>query len=337
VALRVLFIGGTGIISAASARVAVEAGIDLTVLNRGRTATRPLPAGVRQVVGDVNACADGAALRDLLDGAVPDGAAGFDAVVDFVAFTPGQVRRDVEAFSGRVGQYVFISSASAYQTPPLRWPITESTPLRNPSWGYSRDKIACEEVLTGAYRDSGFPAVLLRPSHTYDATAVPLTGGWTEIERMRRGAPVVVHGDGTSLWTLTHARDVATALVGMLGRASLVGQAVHVTSDEVMTWDQIARELAAAAGAPEPRIVHVTSDDIAAAHPAWAEGIRGDKAHSLVFDNSLVKRIVPGWSAPTAWAAGAREIVAWHDADPARRTVDAEVDAVLDRLVAHVG
>jgi len=348
VALRVLFIGGTGIISAACAREAVAAGIDLTVLNRGRTSTRPLPDGVRQVLGDVNACADGAALRDLLDGAGPDaagpdgaggsgGSAGFDAVVDFVAFTPDQVARDVEAFTGRVGQYVFVSSASAYQTPPLRWPITESTPLRNPYWGYSRDKIACEQLLTEAYRDSGFPAVLLRPSHTYDATAIPLTGGWTEIERMRRGAPVVVHGDGTSLWTLTHARDVASALVGMLGRPSLAGQAVHVTSDEVMTWDQISRDLAAAAGAPDPRIVHVTSDEIASARPEWAEGILGDKAHSLVFDNSLVKRIVPGWSAPTSWAAGAREIVAWHDADPARRAIDAGVDAVLDRLAARAG
>lgn len=209
--------------------------------------------------------------------------------------------------------------------------------MRNPSWGYSRDKIACEQLLTEAYRDSGFPAVLLRPSHTYDATMIPLTGGWTEVERMRRGAPVVVHGDGTSLWTLTHARDVASALVGMLGRPSLAGQAAHVTSDEVMTWDQIARELAAAAGAPDPQIVHVTSDEIAAAEPDWADGILGDKAHSLVFDNSLVKRIVPGWSAPTSWAVGAREIVQWHDADPARRAIDTGVDAALDRLAARAG
>ena len=330
-ALRVLFIGGTGIISTACAHAAVAAGMDLTVLNRGRTSLREQPGGVTRVTGDVNACTTGDQVWELLGGA------DFDAVVDFVAFTPDQVARDVEAFTGRVGQYVFISSASAYQTPPLRWPITESTPLRNPFWGYSRDKVACEHLLTEAYRDTGFPAVLLRPSHTYDATMIPLTGGWTEVERMRRGAPVVVHGDGTSLWTLTHARDVASALVGMLGRASLAGQAVHVTSDEVLTWDQIARELAAAAGAPEPRIVHVTSDAIAAAQPEWADGILGDKAHSRVFDNSLVKRIVPGWSAPISWAAGAREIVAWHDADPARRAVDAEVDAAMDRLVALAG
>ncbi len=330
-ALRVLFIGGTGIISAACAQAAVDAGLDLTVLTRGKTGIRPLPGGVTRLTGDVNACADGAAVRELLGGAT------FDAVVDFVAFTPDQVQRDVDAFAGHVGQYVFISSASAYQTPPQRWPITEASPLRNPFWQYSRDKIACEQLLVDAYRETGFPATIIRPSHTYDATTIPLTGGWTEVERMRRGAPIVVHGDGTSLWTLTHARDLAVALVGMLGRDTLDGQAVHITSDEALPWDAVARALATAAGAPEPRIVHVPSDAIAAEHPAWGPGLLGDKAHSLVFDNSLVKRLVPGWSAPTPWAAGAREIVAWHDADPGRRQVDTEADAVLDRLVERFG
>ena len=330
-ALRVLFIGGTGIISAECARVAVDAGLDLTVLTRGRTDSRPLPAGVTRLTGDVNACADGAAVRELLGGER------FDVVVDFVAFTPDQVRRDVDAFTGRVAQYVFISSASAYQTPPQRWPITESTPLRNPFWRYSRGKIACEQLLVDAYRDTGFPATIVRPSHTYDATVVPLLGGWAEVERMRRGAPVVAHGDGTSLWTLTHARDVATALVGLLGRDTLAGQAVHITNDEALSWDVITRALAAAAGAPEPRIVHVPSDAIAAEHPAWGEGLLGDRAHSLVFDNTLVKRLVPGWSAPTPWSAGSREIVAWHDADPARRAVDPAADGVFDRLVDRFG
>ena len=229
---------------------------------------------------------------------------------------------------------MFVSSASAYQTPPLRWPITEATPLRNPFWGYSRDKIACERLLADAYRDTGFPVTVLRPSHTYDATALPLLGGWTEVDRMRRGAPVVVHGDGTSLWTLTHARDVASALVGMLGRDTLAGLAVHVTTDEAVTWDQIARSTARAAGAPEPELVHVASEAVAAAHPAWAEGLLGDRAHSLVFDNTLVKQLVPGWAATTPWSAGAREVIAWHDAEASRREVDADVDAIFDRLVA---
>lgn len=327
---RVLFLGGTGIISAATARLAVAAGVELTVLTRGRTSVRPLPEQVRRVTGDVDACSDGAALWEL----VADGGP-FDAVVDFIAFTPEQVRRDLAAFGDdRVGQYVFVSSASAYQVPTLRWPVTEATPLRNPFWAYSRAKIACEQVLLDAYRDDGFPVTLLRPSHTYDATTVPLLGGWTEVERMRRGAPVVVPGDGTSLWALTHARDVGSALVGMLGRTDLAGLAVHVTRDDPLTWDQIARTLGRAAGVSAPELVHVASREIAAARTEWAEGVLGDRAHSRVFDNSLVKRLVPGWSATTTWEAGAREVVAWHDGDPARRTVDPEVDAVFDRLTA---
>ncbi len=339
-ALRVLFIGGTGIISAAAAHAAAAAGIELSVLNRGRTLTRPLPDGVRQLTGDVNECRTGQQLRDLLAGAsTASSASGTmpDVVVDFIAFAPEQVRRDIDAFAGRVAQYVFISSASAYQTPPLRLPITEATPLHNPFWGYSRAKIVCEQVLLDAYRDSGFPVTVVRPSHTYDATAVPLLGGWTEVERLRRGAPVVVHGDGSALWTLTHARDLAPALVGLLGRDTLAGQAVQITSDETLSWDQIVGSLARAAGAPEPEIVHVTSQAIAAAHPAWAEGLLGDRTHSAVFDNALVKSLVPGWSAATPWAAGAREVVDWHDADPDRRTSDPDVDAVIDRLVAAAG
>jgi nucleoside-diphosphate-sugar epimerase len=323
-ALSVLFIGGSGIISSASTRLAVERGLDLTVLNRGESTTRPLPDGVRALRADVR---DPASVRAAL------GDREFDAVVDWVAFTPGHVRTDVELFEGRTGQYVFISSASAYQTPPSRLPVTESTPLRNPHWQYSRDKIACEDLLVRAYREDGFPATIVRPSHTYDRTLVPLDGGWTSLERMRQGKEVVVHGDGTSLWTLTHHTDFAQGFVPLLGHPRTLGEAFHLTSDDVLTWDQITHALAAAAGV-EARIVHVPSDVIASHDPEWGAGLLGDKAHSMVFDNSKLRSVVPGYRATVPFEQGAREIVDWFDADPARKVVDAGLDALMDRLVA---
>jgi nucleoside-diphosphate-sugar epimerase len=320
--LRALFIGGSGIISSACSRVAVERGIDLFVLNRGHSTTRPLPAEVTVLRGDVR---DRASVRDAL------GAREFDAVVDWVAYTPGQVQADVETFRGRTGQYVFISSASAYQTPPSRVPVVESTPLRNPFWQYSRDKIACEELLRAAYRDEGFPATIVRPSHTYDKTEVPLHGGWTSVARMRRGKPVIVHGDGTSLWTLTHHTDFARGFVPLLGHPRTLGDSFHITSDDVLTWDQITHAVAAAAGMTAD-IVHVPSDVIAAADPDWGAGLLGDKAHSMVFDNAKLRSVVPDYRAVVAFEQGAREIVAWHDQDPSRQRIDAGVDALSDTL-----
>jgi nucleoside-diphosphate-sugar epimerase len=322
-ALKVLFIGGSGVISSACAQRAVDLGIDLHVLNRGRTTIRPLPDAARLLEGDVR---DPGSARKVI------GNAEFDAVVDFVAFTPDHVQADLDLFAGRTGQYVFISSASAYQTPPERVPVTESTPLRNPFWQYSRDKIACEELLTGAYRETGFPATIVRPSHTYDQTSVPFDGGWTAMARMRQGKPVVVHGDGTSLWTLTHHLDFAQGFVPLLGHPRTIGEAFHITSDDVLTWNQIARSLASAAGV-EARLVHVPSDAIAAADSEWGAGLLGDKAHSMVFDNSKLRSVVPGYRATIPFEQGAREIVAWHDADPARQQVDDRLDAVMDKLV----
>jgi nucleoside-diphosphate-sugar epimerase len=324
-ATRLLVIGGTGIISSAVTRLAVERGLDVTVLNRGSSATRPVPEGAEVVQADVR---DPASVRAAL------GSREFDSVVDWVAFTPEHVQTDVDLFAGRTGQYVFISSASAYQTPPERLPVTESTPLRNPFWQYSRDKIACEDLLTRAYRDAGFPATVVRPSHTYDRTLVPLDGGWTAVERMRQGREVVVHGDGTSLWTLTHHEDFARGMVPLLGNPRTLGEAFHITSDDAPTWDQIVRALAAAAGV-EPRIVHVPSDAIAAADPEWGAGLLGDKAHSMVFDTTKLRRLVPEFATTIRFEQGAREIVDWHDADPARRVVDARMDAVMDDLVAR--
>src|SRR5690349_11904155 len=200
--LRVLFIGGSGVISSACSRVAVDSGIELFVLNRSRSTVRPLPPGVTMLRADIRE--PGSVRRELGDRE-------FDAVVDWVAFTPEHVRADIELFRGRTGQHVFISSASAYQTPPARMPVTESTPLRNPYWQYSRDKIACEDLLVAEYRDTGFPATIVRPSHTYDATKTVLSGRWTSLARMLAGKPVIVHGDGTSLWTVTHTTDFARA------------------------------------------------------------------------------------------------------------------------------
>ena len=322
--LRVLFIGGSGIISAACSQLAAERGIKLSVLNRGATHLRPLPPEATVLHGDIR---DHLAAREAL------GDLEFDAVVDWVAFTPEHVQADIELFHGRTGQYVFISSASAYQTPPARVPVTESTPLRNPFWQYSRDKIAGEDLLVEAYRQTGFPATIVRPSHTYDRTSIPFDGKWTALARMRVGKEVVVHGDGTSLWTLTHSADFARGFVPLLGHPRTIGDAFHITSDDVLTWNQIAEALAAAAGVTA-RLVHVPSDAIAAADAAWGAGLLGDKAHSMVFDNSKLRSVVPGYRAEIPFEQGAREIVGWHDEDPARQQADARLDAVMDKLVA---
>jgi nucleoside-diphosphate-sugar epimerase len=319
---KVLFLGGSGVISSACTELAVRSGIDLTVLTRGQ-ASRPLPEGARRLSADVH---DRASLEAAL------GEEEYDAVVHWVAFDPETVETAVDLFRGRVGQLVFISSASAYETPPRRVPVTEATPLRNPFWEYSRRKIACEDVLVRAYRDEGFPMTIVRPSHTYDRTMIPLHGGWTMLERMRQGKEVVVHGDGTSLWTLTHHEDFARGLVPLLGHPQAVGRAVHITSDEAPTWDAITRMLADALGV-EPRIVHVPSDAIAAVDEGWGASLLGDKAHSMVFDNTLVKSLVPGFRATIPFAHGAREIVEWYDADPSRRQVDPVLDRVVDELV----
>jgi len=322
--LRVLFIGGSGIISAACSQLAAERGIKLSVLNRGATHLRPLPPEATVLHGDIR---DHLAAREAL------GDLEFDAVVDWVAFTPEHVQADIELFHGRTGQYVFISSASAYQTPPARVPVTESTPLRNPFWQYSRDKIAGEDLLVEAYRQTGFPATIVRPSHTYDRTSIPFDGKWTALARMRAGKEVVVHGDGTSLWTLTHSADFARGFVPLLGHPRTIGDAFHITSDDVLTWNQIGEALAAAAGVTA-RLVHVPSDAIAAADAAWGAGLLGDKAHSMVFDNSKLRSVVPGYRAEIPFEQGAREIVGWHDEDPARQQADARLDAVMDKLVA---
>jgi nucleoside-diphosphate-sugar epimerase len=325
-AQRILFIGGSGVISAASVTRAVALGHRVTVLNRGRSHERPLPDSVELLQADVH---DDAAVRNAL------GAREFDVVAQFTAFTPAHVQADIDRFAGRIGQYVFISSASAYQKPPLRYPVTESTPLRNPYSAYARDKIACEDVLTAAYREHAFPMTVVRPSHTYDHTRLPTLGQWNDIARMREGRPVVVHGDGTTPWTITHTTDFAVGFVGLFGRRDVIGDTFHITGDHAPTWDQITTWLGKAAGV-QAELVHVPSETIARIKPEWSADLFGDRMHPMVFDNTKIRSLVPEFRPTVPFWTGAQEIIAHHDATPALQVVDAQLDADLDRMIAAV-
>lgn len=263
----------------------------------------------------------------------------WDAVVDFRAFTPEDIERDLRLFRGRVGQFVFIGSASAYQRPVGHYWVTESTPLANPYWEYSRRKIACEERLLRAYREERFPVTIVRPSLTYGETMIPLAINswlfpWTVVDRMRRGVPVAVPGDGTSLWTITHRSDFARGLMGLLGHGQAVGHAFHITSDEVLCWDQLYRAVAEAAGVAEPRLVHMASDFITACMPEETGSLLGDKATSVVLDNAKIKRFVPDYVATTRFRDGVARSVAWFEADRTRQVVDGEFNRRWDRLIA---
>jgi nucleoside-diphosphate-sugar epimerase len=325
--MEVLFIGGTGIISTASTRLAAERGIELTLLRRGQR-TADFPENVRTIAADL---ADEAAVAQAF------GSQSFDAVVDWRAYTPADIERDIRLFRGRTRQFVFISSASAYQKPAGHYLITESTPLANPYWQYSRDKIACEDRLMKAYREEGFPITIVRPSLTYGDTQIVLAvNSWqksyTAVDRMRRGKKVIVPGDGSSLWVITHNSDFAFGLVGLLGHPQAIGNAFHITSDEVMTWDQFYRITAQAAGV-EAEIVHVPSDFLGACIPDDVGSLTGDKAVSVVFDNSKIKRFVPGFCAKVPFAQGIARTIAWFDADPRRKQIDEAANATWDKLI----
>ena len=322
--MKVLFIGGTGIISSACTDLALGKGIELYLLNRGQS-VRPTPAGAKVIRADINNYEEAS---KALEGQY------FDAVVDWIAFHPDQIERDLRLFRGKCGQFVFISSASAYRTPPAALPVTESCVLANPHWEYSRNKIACEERLVRAYREEGFPITIVRPSHTYDKTLLPMDGGWTVVDRMRKGLEVIVHGDGTSLWTLTHHRDFAVGLVGLLGHPLAIGESFHITGDEWLSWNYIYQTIAAAAGVRNPRLVHVPSEKIAATDPDWGAGLLGDKAHSMVFDNTKIRRHVPEFNCVIPFHQGAAEILRWYDADPARQRVDENWNRRFEAVLA---
>ncbi len=325
--MRILFIGGTGIISTACTALAAERGLDLTLLSRGQHACE-LPPGVKTLIADVN---DPAVIQKLEHES-------FDVVVDWIAFTPADIERDLKLFRGRTRQFVFISSASSYQKPQTHYLMTESTPLANPHWEYSRNKIACEERLMQAYRDEGFPVTIVRPSLTYGETLIPLVlNSWqqsyTAVDRMIRGQKMIVPGDGSSLWVMTHNTDFAKGLVGLLGHQQAIGHAFHITSDEVLTWDQLFRIVGAAVGV-EPQLVHIPSDFIIACVPEEEGSLTGDKSVSVVFDNSKIKRFVPGYCAATTFAEGIRKSLAWFNADPSRKQIDQQVSATVDKLIS---
>jgi nucleoside-diphosphate-sugar epimerase len=325
--MKVLFIGGTGNISMAVTLLAAARDIELTLLRRGDRSA-DLPAGVQSIFADIT---DEAAVEKALDDQH------FDAVVDWIAFTPDQIERDIRLFRGRTNQFVFISSASAYQRPVGHYLITESTPLANPFWQYSRDKIACEERLMMAYREEGFPITIVRPSLTYGDTQIVLAvNSWqksfTAIDRMRRGKKVIVPGDGSSLWCITHNSDFAKGFVGLLGHRQAIGHAFHITSDEVMTWDQFYRITAQAAGV-EAKIVHIASDFLGACSPDEIGSLTGDKSSSVVFDNSKIKRFVPEYCATVPFAEGIQRTIEWFDADASRRVIDHEANDQWDKII----
>jgi nucleoside-diphosphate-sugar epimerase len=317
--MRVLFIGGTGNISGACSRLALARGIELHLLNRGQ---RPPLAGARSLVADLHdEAAVGRALGNL----------SFDAVVNFIAFDAPDVERDLRLFAGRTAQYVFVSSAACYRKPCLR-PVTEDVPLDNPISPYASRKIACERRLAGG----PLPTTIVRPSLTYDPfIPLPLASGtqWTLVDRMLRRRPIVVHGDGCVPWTVTHADDFAVGLVGLLGNRAALGQAFHITGDEVLTWDQIHRLVGAAVGV-DPVLVHMASEDIAALIPERAASLLGDKAHAMVFDNAKIKAAVPDFGQRIPFAEGIARTVAWFQADPNRMVIDTRADHQIDRLLA---
>jgi nucleoside-diphosphate-sugar epimerase len=322
--MKVLYIGGTGNISTASSRRAIKMGIDLYLLNRG-TGRTEIP-GANTLVADHS---DLEAVKKVTDGHE------WDVVVNWIAFTPEDVQRDFEIFQGKTKQYIFISTASAYQKPGGHPVITESTPLYNPYWQYSRDKIACEDYLTQRFREDGFPITIVRPSLTYDTVIpVPLCG-WTDftiIERIRKGKEVIIHGDGTSLWTITHSEDFAKGFNGLLSHRQAIGHSFHITSDEIMNWNQIYELVAEAAGAPL-KAVHIPSDFIARFDAHSYGSLIGDKAQSVIFDNSKIKRFVPDFKATMPFSEGLKRTVKWFEDKPERIIVDPEKGQLVDKII----
>ncbi len=328
--MKLLFIGGTGLISSACSELAVERGHELFLLNR--SASRKYPAPRHSTILQADIHADSTNLSALLAGHR------FDAVVDFIAFTPEDIARDISLFRDRTEQFVFISSASAYQKPVKNYLITEETPLENPFWQYSRDKITCEEMLMKVHRENGFPATIIRPSHTYGPSQIPFCVGswlhpWTVIDRMKCGQKVIVPGDGTSLWVLTWNADFAVGLLGLLGNKKAVGEAFQITSDEALSWNQIYLEAYQALG-QAPNVIHIPSDFIARFDAHAIGSLTGDKSNSVVFDNSKIKRFVPEFDCKVKWSEGLRRSLAWFEAHPEFQTLDHEANRIWDKIIS---
>lgn len=326
--MKALFIGGTGTISSAITQQLINQGCELYLLNRG-SRNDELPAGVKTLIADIQDEDKVAKLIQDLE---------FDVVADFIAFVPEQLERDYRLFNGKTKQFIFISSASAYQTPLSDYRITEGTPLSNPLWEYSRNKIACEEYLMKQYREQGFPITIVRPSHTYDERSIPLgvhgsKGTWQVAKRMLENKPVIIHGDGTSLWTMTHNRDFAKGFIGLMGNIHAIGESVHITSDESVTWNQIYEIIASNLGV-KLQAVHVSSEFLAACSTEdYRGGLLGDKANTVVFDNSKIKRLVPEFTATIRLDQGIKETVDHILTHPEYQTEDPEFDAWCDKVI----
>ena len=322
--MKVLFIGGTGNISTSVSKLALKQGFDLYLLNRG---TRPVNIpGAKTIKGDIS-------IPEKVNALLKEHT--WDVVVNWIAFTEDDINRDIDLFRGKTKQYIFISSASVYQKPLLHPIVTESTPLANPYWQYSRDKIACEERLNQAYRDEAFPITIVRPSHTYDTIIPAVIGGGSEytiIDRLKRGQKVIVHGDGTSLWTVTHAEDFAKGLVGLLGHQQAIGHAFHITSDESLTWNQIYMTMANAVGV-EAKIVHISSDFICQFDETRVGNLLGDKTTSVIFDNTKIKTFVPDFKATIPFNVGIKRTLDWFEAKPDRQVIKPETHKHMDRII----
>jgi nucleoside-diphosphate-sugar epimerase len=324
--MKVLFIGGTGMISTAVSRLAVKKGLNLYLFNRGKRNVSV--DGAHAIQGDINNPGDIAKL--LKDQK-------FDCVVNWINFNPEHIERDLMLFKGKTEQYIFISSASVYQKPPLHPVITESTPLYNPFWDYSQNKILCEERLIRAYREEDFPITIVRPSLTYDKNFPIAVGGWgcfTLADRMLKRKKVIVHGDGTSLWTVTHADDFARGFIGLIGHQQVIGHSFHITSDEILTWNQIYATMAHTLGI-EANIIHIPSDFIHRMDPEIGTGLLGDKAYSTIFDNSKIKRFVPGFQATIPFKEGMKRTVAWFNEEEKRKYVNDQVNRVMDKIIEN--
>ena len=327
--MKLLFIGGTGLISSACSDLAIERGHELFLLNRSVSEKYPAPKNSTILQADIHS--DSTDLSALLAGHH------FDAIVDFIAFSTQDIERDIYLLRDKTDQFVFISSASAYQKPPQNYLITEETPLENPFWEYSRNKIACEDLLMKTFRADGFPVTIIRPSHTYGPSQIPFSVGswlhpWTIIDRMKRGEKVIIPGDGTSLWVLTWNADFAKGLIGLLGRKNAIGEVFQITSDQVLSWNQIYLEAYQALGLV-PNVVHIPSDFIAKLDEDAVGGLIGDKSNSVVFDNSKIKKFVPDYHCDVNWAEGLRRALAWFEAHPQFQTIDAESNLIWDKII----
>ena len=328
--MKILFIGGTGLISSACSELVLQRGHELFLLNRSVSEKYPTPKGATVLQADIHA--ENANLSKLLAGQH------FDAVVDFIAFTPEDIVRDISLFRDKTDQFMFISSASAYQKPPQNYLITEETPLDNPFWEYSQNKIVCETLLMQAYHENQFPVTIVRPSHTYGPSQIPICvtnwqHPWTVIARMKQGKKVIVPGDGTSLWVLTWNTDFAKGLVGLLGNKKAIGEVFHITSDRALSWNQIYLEAYQALG-QKPNLVHIPSDLIAAYDYEAVGSLIGDKSNSVVFDNSKIKRFVTEFNCEVEWAEGVRRSLAWFESHPQFQTIDLESDQLWDKIIA---